>query len=67
MIFFRITSPLVKASELEKFMGSQGIIAEFVDNGINRFVSHHYIREEEVEKIIAALKQYYESVQNTIS
>lgn len=48
MIFFRFTDKRIKAAALEAFFSSKSIQCEFADNAINRFVVHHYIREEQV-------------------
>ena len=62
MIFFRFTDKRIKAAALEAFFQSKSIQCEFADNAINRFVIHHYIREEQVEKIISALSEFRASL-----
>lgn len=58
MIFYKFTDPSIKTSQLESFFNSKNIKSQLVYGGINRFVTHHYIREEQVERIIAAFKQF---------
>lgn len=64
MIFYRITDPSIKAAQLEAFLNSKNIKAEVVQSSISRFVAHHYIREEQVDRVISALKAFKESLKS---
>jgi hypothetical protein len=58
MVFFKITDPVILSGPLQAHLNSLNIKTDLVPNGISRFVIQHYIREEQVDRIISAFKQH---------
>jgi threonine aldolase len=63
MVLFDVTDEKVKPEELIKFFAEKGIkIRPPKKGGKWRFVTHHYVREKEVERILSALNEFYSAL-----
>ncbi len=60
IIFFKITDPEINVPELVQHLYTNGVFCGMKKGGVNRFVIHHYIREEQVEKLIDLLQNFKE-------
>lgn len=59
IIFYKIIDLTIDVAHLSKYLVENGVYV-FLTKGISRFVIHHYIREPQVETLIALLKKYYD-------
>lgn len=60
MVFFTFTHDKVDAEVLQKYILNEGIKVDLTvkRNGKRRFMTHHYIRHQEIEKLIAVMESY---------
>lgn len=49
-------------SELRTYLAANKVKCNIEQNAVNRFVTHHYIREAEIERIVALLKAFHGSL-----
>ena len=57
MVFFRLKDYPLSSAELVDYMAKHDVIINGEDNGIMRFVTHKYVSREEIDKVIALMKQ----------
>lgn len=63
-VFFKIKSD-VDPTELKEFLKNEGILTELQSRGgTMRLVTHYYIREKEVEKLVDGMKKFFQSLKN---
>lgn len=60
IIFFRITDEAVDVAALVAFLKKHGVVVGMKSGAVNRFVIHHYIREEQVQTVLGLLKRFKE-------
>ena len=63
MIFFTIEDDRVVDAEIREYFLKNGIKIGGRNNKVMRFVVHHYIREEQVKKIVQTMKDFLELTQ----
>ena len=63
MVFFKFTDERVVPGELAQFLRSRGVVAGFQPcwSAMNRFMTHEYIKEKEVEALVAAMEEYFQA------
>lgn len=57
MVFFRLKDYPLSAAELVAYMAENNVIINGEDNGIMRFVTHKYVSKEEIDTVVALMKQ----------
>lgn len=57
MVFFRLKDYQLTSAQLVDYMAKHDVIINGEDNGIMRFVTHKYVSREEIDKVIALMKQ----------
>lgn len=65
MIFFKIKDLNVNPVELKQFLLKRGI-KTFINSNIwdsNRFIVHHYIRDQQVEEIVKGFRDYHITIE----
>ena len=63
MVFYQFTDKDTKSDDFKKFMLKKKIkiLAEDDEQRIFRFVTHHWIREKEVDLVISGMKEYFQT------
>ena len=61
MVPFKITDPSVKGEALRVFMRERGV-AMMISSQIGRIVTHRYIRQPEMDKVIKLMEEFRKSV-----
>lgn len=57
MVFFRLKGYPLDAAALVSYMAKNDVVINGEDNGMMRFVTHHYVSKEEIDKVVGLLKQ----------
>lgn len=57
MVFFRLVGYPLASAPLVAYMAEHGVVINGEDNGMMRFVTHHYVSRDEIDKVVGLLKQ----------
>lgn len=57
MVFFKLTGFPLDSKALVSYMAKNNVVINGEDNGMMRFVTHYYVSREEIDKVVALLKQ----------
>lgn len=57
MVFFRLQGYPLSAAELVAYLAENNVIINGEDNGMMRFATHKYVSKEEIDMVVALMKQ----------
>ncbi|MHC1748538.1 MAG: low-specificity L-threonine aldolase [Cellulosilyticaceae bacterium] len=64
MVFFKFNNPNIDASQLVAFFLDHGIKINDMENGEMRFVTHYWIKQTDIQKIISTFHDFFNHYTN---
>lgn len=61
MVFFKFNNPTIDSSKLVTFFLDRGIKINDMENGEIRFVTHYWVNQNDIKKIIVTLKEFFDA------
>lgn len=61
MVYFKFTDERIEIAKFQNFMKENGIKVNEDADGVFKFMTHFYIREEQVSKVIESILQFIKS------
>lgn len=57
MVFFRLKGYPLDSPALVEYLAGKNVVINGEDNGVMRFVTHHYVTKEEIDFVVTAMRE----------